>query len=107
MNKYGSEQKQASDGTILDSKRECRRYEELLLLQRLGEISELKRQEKFVLIPAQPRFKERACTYTVDFVYRDKNGEKIFEDTKGMRTQQGIIRRKLMAYLHGIKVLES
>ena len=44
MNKYGSEQKQASEGTILDSKRECRRYEELLLLQRLGEISELKRQ---------------------------------------------------------------
>jgi hypothetical protein len=53
MSKYGNKQTTASDGTVLASKRERNRYEELLLLQRCGDISDLKTQVKYVLIPKQ------------------------------------------------------
>jgi hypothetical protein len=77
---------------------------DLALLQKVGEISDLQEQVKFELIPKQDG--ERAVTYTADFVYRDKDGKLVVEDSKGFRTQQYIIRRKLMLFRHGIKVQE-
>ena len=41
-----------------------------------------------------------------NFAYKDKTGREIVEDSKGMRTQQYIIRRKLMLYRYGIEVKE-
>ena len=109
MTKYHS-RKVTVDGIVFDSHREARRYMELLLLLRAGEISHLEMQKKYTLIPAQKKPSggtERACTYTADFVYKDKRtGEETVEDAKGMKTQQGIIRRKLMLYIHGIEVKE-
>jgi hypothetical protein len=86
------------------SKREDRRRAELELLQKVGEISDLRLQVKFELIPKLGH--ERAVTYTADFVYRDKAGNQVVEDSKGYKTQQYIIRRKLMNFRFGIKVVE-
>lgn len=108
MSKYRSRKVTVDDATF-DSYREAKRYRDLSLLLRAGEISDLRTQVKYTLIPAQKKPSggtERAVTYTADFVYRDKTGKEIVEDAKGVRTQQYIIRRKLMLYTHGIEVLE-
>lgn len=108
MTKYHS-RKTTLDGMEFDSLREANRYAELKLLQRVGEISDLRTQVKYTLIPAQKKPSggtERACTYTADFAYRDKTGREIVEDAKGVRTQQYTIRRKLMLWVHGIEVIE-
>lgn len=108
MRKYHN-QPVVVNGIKFDSRREARRYQELQLLLRAGEISQLEMQKKYTLIPAQKKPSggtERPVTYTADFVYRDKTGREIVEDSKGMKTQQYIIRRKLMLYIHGIEVKE-
>ena len=86
------------------SRREAKRAQDLALLEKIGEITDLKEQVKYTLIPKQDG--ERAVTYTADFVYRDKDGNTVVEDSKGFKTQQYVIRRKLMLFVHGIKVRE-
>lgn len=86
------------------SKRESHRASELSLMQACQAIAELEEQVKYVLIPKQDG--ERAVTYTADFRYRE-NGKLVVEDCKGMKTQQYIIRRKLMLWVHGIRILET
>jgi len=49
---------------------------------------------------------ERACTYVADFSYTE-NGRRVVEDTKGMKTRDYIIKRKLMLYVHGIRIKET
>lgn len=107
--KYNNE-KVGIDGRTFDSKKEAQRYLELRLLERAGEISGLECQKKFVLIPSQKdpetrKVVERECAYIADFVYL-RDGEMIVEDTKGFRTKEYIIKRKLMLYIHGIQVRE-
>ena len=98
------------DGIKFDSKKEANRYQELKLMQRAGIIRDLQRQVKYVLIPSQKgddgRVIERPCTYIADFVYVDENGKKVVEDTKGYRTSDYKIKRKLMLYTHGVKINE-
>lgn len=97
------------DGETFDSQREYNRWRELLLLQRAGEISGLRRQESFQLIPSQKvdgKVAEKACHYIADFVYIDKDGEEVVEDTKGYRTKDYIIKRKLMLWVFGIQIRE-
>lgn len=107
MSKYNN-RKVTVDGLVFDSRKEYIRYRELALLQRAGQVSDLKRQVKFELIPSQKvggKVVERACTYVADFVYTE-NGKTVVEDTKGFRTKEYIIKRKLMLFVHGIKVRE-
>lgn len=104
--KYGNKKKVASDGSIIDSKRECSRYEDLIMLQRCGEIHDLRRQVKYQLIPSQPEFGERPCSYIADFVYVDKGGVFHVEDSKGFKTREYKIKRKLMAMVHHIEIEE-
>ena len=87
-----------------DSKKEEKRYRELLLLQQAGEISELQRQVKFLLIPKQEG--ERECAYCADFTYME-NGKLVVEDCKGWRTDVYRIKRKLMLERHGVKIRET
>lgn len=108
--KYGA-QKTEYDGIVFDSKREAMRWRELALLQRAGEIADLRRQVKFILVPAQVdengKIAERAVSYVADFVYSDmRSGETVVEDAKGMHTREYIIKRKLMRYVHGIRIRE-
>lgn len=118
MNKYHN-RKIHRNGEKFDSQREYKRYCDLLLLQRAGEISDLRRQVKFVLIPPQRepdtigsrggvkrgKIIERECSYVADFVYTE-NGETVVEDAKGLRTKDYIIKRKLMLYVHNIRIRE-
>ena len=111
------------NGIEFDSRKEARRYQDLLLLQRAGVIKKLERQVKFVLIPTQyettvrygkkgqrlkdkQKLLEKECSYVADFVY-EENGKKIVEDTKGVKTKDYIIKRKLMLYVHGIRIKEG
>ena len=106
-NKYHS-RKITRDGETFDSVKEYRRSCELKLLERAGEISDLKRQVKFELIPSQRidgKVAERPVTYVADFVYMQK-GHRVVEDTKGFKTKDYIIKRKLMLWVHGIKINE-
>ena len=106
MNKYGA--KKVTDpvtGEVFDSKKEYYRWCELKLMERAGKISDLQRQVKYELIPKQNG--ERACTYVADFVYIDSDGNTVVEDTKGVRTDAYRIKRKLMLFVHGIKIKET
>lgn len=92
------------------SRREGKRAQELRLLALAGEISELREQVKFELIPRQmdgKRVAERNVCYVADFVYRDKEGHLVVEDSKGFRTREYIIKRKLMRYIHNIAIKET
>lgn len=105
--KYNS-RKTIVDGIKFDSKKEATRYKELKTLEKSGVISNLQRQVKYVLIPAQREDKkliERECSYYADFVYI-RDGEQVVEDTKGVRTPEYIIKRKLMLYVHKIRIKE-
>lgn len=110
-NKYHNT-KWEMDGEKYDSQKEARRGAELKLLERAGEISGLRRQVKYELIPAQyidGKCVERKCEYLADFVYKDnKTGEEVVEDVKSpaTRTQVYKVKKKLMLYMHGIQIKE-
>ena len=116
--KYHS-QETSVGGKTFDSIKEGTRYAELVLAQRAGEISELRCQVPFELVPTQrapgkigPRggikkgkVIEKECAYIADFTYRE-NGKLIVEDTKGFRTPEYVIKRKLMLKIYGIRIKE-
>lgn len=106
------------DGIVFDSKKEAMRWKELCLLEKAGTIRNLQRQVEYVLIPAQygitgytktgkPITKciERAVKYVADFQYIEGD-QFIVEDTKGFRTKDYILKRKMLLYFHGIRVKE-
>lgn len=91
--------------------KEHRRANQLKLMERAGEISNLREQVPFEVIPAQRdkagKLIERSCRYIADFVYNDKEGNIVVEDTKGVRTKEYKIKRKLMLHVHGIRIKET
>lgn len=109
--KYGNRKVKTEDGTF-DSVKEFRRWQELKLMQRAGEIYDLRRQVPFVLIPSQSengKVIEREVKYIADFTYRDrKTNRLVVEDTKSVatKTPEYIIKRKLMLYRNGLKIQE-
>ena len=123
--KYYNVKTRALDGAVFDSYKEARRWDELLLLQRAGKITDLQRQVRYELIPAQyqtyerygkkgqrlkdgVRLLEKSVCYVADFVYTiAETGENIVEDSKGVRTKDYIIKRKLMLAVHGIRIKET
>lgn len=96
MSKYNNI-KVEIDGFKFDSKREAKRYGELKLLERGKAISDLRLQVPFELIPSQQGGlrKELPMKYLADFVYTEK-GQTVIEDTKGVKTKDYVIKRKLM-----------
>lgn len=113
-------------GIKFDSLKECRRYSELRLLEQAGKIKDLELQKAYELIPSQyeestetytkgihkgepkpGRLLERAVVYRADFAYIDcETGKYVVEDTKGFRTPEYILKRKMLLYIHGIKIKE-
>lgn len=109
MRKYRNQKISMGDQTF-DSKKEMNRFLELSLLQKAGKIKDLRCQVKFVLIPAQRdpmtgKLLERECAYVADFVYQE-GGRIVVEDTKGFRTKDYIIKRKLMLQRYGVRIRE-
>jgi len=95
VNKYKA-QKTMIDGIEFDSRRESNRYLELKMLFRAGHISNLELQKRYML---QESFKKngktyRAIEYIADFVYIE-NGMTIVEDSKGCKTKEYQIKKKL------------
>lgn len=91
-----------------DSLKEMNYYKKLELLQKYGKISELKTQVPFVLIET---FKlddktYRKTSYIADFVYKDDKGKCHVVDTKGFRTPEYKLKKKLMAWKYGIEIEE-
>ena len=131
--KYGNNKIKNTFG-VFDSELEWGRYVFLSNRQKEGEISGLRRQVEYLLIPAQYGTEirhlktkdkevrvllERPCSYIADFVY-ERNGKTIVEDCKGedkkykgkrfsTETAAFKIRKKLMLYIHNmqIKIISS
>ena len=124
MSKYRAKKTEV-DGIMFDSKKEAQRYQKLKLMEKAGVISNLNRQVKYELVPAQyinGKLVERAVTYTSDFEYdelikaRQRTvmvydgasviGKHIVEDVKGVQTDVYKIKRKLMLHKFGIRIRE-
>lgn len=126
--KHGN-RKTVVDGIEFDSAKEARRYCELKLMERAGQIEDLQLQKEYELIPAQyetferygkkgqrlkdgKRCIEKSCVYKADFVYT-QNGQQVVEDTKGYRDPASaayakfVIKRKLMLWRYGIRIIET
>ena len=121
-NKYRNS-KTIVDGKEFASRKEARRYQELKLLEQSGDIENLDCQVKYVLIPTQRepdivgvrggikkgKTIEKECAYIADFVYK-RDGQLVVEDVKGYKNGAAYnifkIKRKLMLYFYGIKVVE-
>jgi len=104
--KYGNKIVKDAEGNVFHSKKELRRWGELLHLQAAGEISGLERQ---VRIPFPISYVNgKPIEYVADFVYFDKkSGEKIIEDSKGFLTAVYLIKKAMMLHFFGITILET
>lgn len=109
------------DGLEFDSKKEMYRYIRLKSMQEEGLISDLRMQVPYEIIPAvyeeekvQLKTKvktvtkcvQRAAYYLADFVYKDKDGNEIVLDTKGFRTKEYLLKKKMMRAFLGITITE-
>lgn len=123
--KYGNK-KCSFMGMAFDSVHEMMRYQELVLMERAGEIKDLRTQVKFILIPTQRekstefyksgekkgqakpgKLIEKECSYIADFVYWDKKLQKtVVEDAKGLRTEAYKIKRKLLLKEYNLRIVE-
>jgi hypothetical protein len=101
-NKYNAV-KTTINGITFDSKREASRYQELLLLQRAGQIQDLQLQVPFPVVVNG----KKICKYLADFQYVDiSTGKTVVEDSKGCRTQTYVLKRKLVSAIYGIEIVE-
>ena len=120
-NKYHNKKIVNSEGIVFQSKKEAKRWAELQAMQAAGIITDLERQVKYVLIPTQRepdtigkrggihqgKLLEKECSYYADFCYKlVDTGETIVEDTKGVKTPEYKIKRKLMLYVHHVRIKE-
>ncbi len=98
MNKFGASKTLCRQGHRHDSKKEAARCNALHTLLQAGNITDLTIQRHFLLIPAAKypfdAKSERKCEYVADFAYM-QNNKLIVEDTKGYKTKDYIIKRKL------------
>lgn len=109
--KYGNKKIVVGDMTF-DSRKEYDRYQQLLLLQKVGTISQLKHQVRFELVQgvkfAHEQRKKPAICYWADFTYI-KDGVLIVEDVKSEITRKdGVYRLKkhLMMAILNIEIVE-
>ena len=118
--KYGNHKIKNAYGTY-DSQLEWSRFLFLSNREKEGEITNLRRQVEYLLIPAQYGTEikhlktkdkevrvllERSCSYIADFVY-ERNGKVIVEDCKGSKgiiTEAAKIKKKLLLWVHGIEL---
>lgn len=102
-NKFNAK-KTELDGIVFDSAKESRRYAELRVLERAGQIIDLRLQEKFTLTVNGIKI----ASYKADFVYVDYHGKTVVEDVKSPPTAKKSdfrMKVKLMRACHGIDVV--
>jgi len=86
-------------GRTFDSKAEAKRGEELALLEKAGEISDLQYQVKRIL-STETHYR---VTITIDFSYR-RDGKRIYEDVKGMMLKDFKVKLAWLRQMYGIEV---
>lgn len=104
MNKYHATPTLV-DGIRFASKKEARRYGELLMLARAGQITDLNHHTRFSIYINGKLFGH----YTSDFDYTDVNGEYVVEDCKSPPTRRRDdyrMRKRLMRICNGIEIQE-
>ena len=90
------------DGIKFHSAKEARKYDELKLLQRIGEISQLTLQNSYPLAVDGVKI----CTYKDDFSYLTKDGVLVVLDVKGFKTPVYRLKAKLFRAIYGFKITE-
>lgn len=100
--KYGNVRAEARDGQMFASRKEQRRYDDLVLIQKSGEISGLKTQVRYPLVVN----KVKIGAYVADFVFSE-DGKLVVEDAKGYKTPVYKIKKLLMLALYGIEIKET
>jgi hypothetical protein len=101
--KYGN-RRTTVDGIMFASQREATRYAELILLARAGQIRELELQPRFPFHVGN----QRVFTYIADFSYfdRQRDGARIVEDVKGVRTREYLLKKRCIEAQYGVKIEE-
>ena len=97
------------DGYTFDSKRECLRYQQLKLMEKAGEITDLEVHPSYDVVingePVRYSVSKRPISIELDFLYFDKvKGQKVVEDVKGRDNAVSRIKRALFEHIYGIKV---
>jgi hypothetical protein len=100
------------DGIVFASKAEARRYGELKLLERAGEVTGLQLQPRFdlacggrpLLIRSAGFPKGRASYYLADFEYYERDGTRVIEDVKGMDTPVSRLKRAVVEAEYGLRI---
>ena len=100
------------EGMTFDSIREFERFQELRIMEKAGEISDLKIQPKFPLkigdkdirIRSDRYPNGRRVSYYGDFAYTDSNGETVVEDVKGQDTPVSRLKRAIVESQYGVAV---
>jgi len=95
------------DGVTFASKAEGRRYAELKLLEKAGEITHLILQPKYA-ISARPLLLNPVIVahYIGDFQYYRNDGELVVEDVKGVKTPVYRLKKKFVEAQYGIRIRE-
>lgn len=101
LSKYGAVRTEV-DGVVFASKREAKRYQELRLLERAGQIEQLELQPRYPIAINDVKI----CTYVGDFQYRER-GAFVLEDVKGMKTPAYNIKKKLVKAIYQIDIRET
>ena len=110
------------DGITFDSRKEARFYLFLKDAERRGEITGLRLQVPYEIIPAiheeevvhlktkdkvVTRCVQKAVHYVADFVYTEKaTGKEFVVDVKGVRTEGYKLKKKMMRAFNGIEITE-
>ena len=96
------------DGEKFDSRAEAKRWQELKLLERAGEITHLERHPVFRLVCAcgceVKTSRGSIAKYTADDGYRDKQGKRHVEDVKGVITEAAKLRIAVAEAFYKMKV---
>lgn len=101
MSKYNAI-KTTVDNITFDSRAEAQRYQVLKIIERAGEIKELKLQPRFPVVING----KKICDYVADFQYIE-NGVTVVEDVKGVKTPVYQLKKKLVKALYGLDILET
>lgn len=104
--KVSPESERTADGILFASKKEMKRYLDLKMLERAGDIYDLQLQPAFKTFIQGKLF----CTYTADFSYWiDHKRVQIVEDVKSTGTAKDAayrLRKKAAELTYGFKVTE-
>lgn len=104
MTKYHAKKTEV-DGIVFDSRLEAERFQQLLLLEKAGEITALVLQPEYQIlrgyINPDTGEKTRSRFYVGDFQYIDnRTNQIVIEDTKGMETPEFRLKWDLVKSLY-------